>query len=93
MFGPGLWFLGSLLSLAFWVLVIVVIAHLVRSRPPAPGAPTSSALRVLEERYARGEIGREEFLERRTVLTGHHVPGSPPPPPPAPTNAANTQQL
>jgi Short C-terminal domain len=27
-------------------------------------------VRLLEERYARGEISREEFLERRTVLGG-----------------------
>jgi putative membrane protein len=89
LWGPGWWFLGSLISLAFWVLVVVAIVHLVRSRPPAPGAPMSSALRILEDRYARGEIGREEFLERRAVLMG----GVPPPPPPAPPTGEPTQPL
>jgi len=28
----------------------------------------SRSIRLLEERYARGEIGRDEFLERRAVL-------------------------
>ncbi len=29
----------------------------------------ANALRILEERYARGEIDRQEFKERRRVLT------------------------
>ena len=45
--------------------------------PQGPGAPTgaSEALRVLEERYARGEIGREEFMQKRADLPGQ--PGGP----------------
>lgn len=45
--------------------------------PPAPGAlptnaaaPRPEALRILEERYARGEIDREEFLARKKDLLG-----------------------
>jgi phage shock protein PspC (stress-responsive transcriptional regulator) len=37
----------------------------------APGARRSSqAVRILEERYARGEISLEEYQERRAVLEG-----------------------
>jgi uncharacterized membrane protein len=43
------------------------------SRPAAPQAGGSpggpEALRILEERYARGELGHEEYLERKGDLT------------------------
>ena len=56
-----------LASAAFWILVIAAIVALVRST--GGGGGSDSALRILEERYARGEVSREEFLERRSVLT------------------------
>ena len=68
--GPGWGFFGGLLALAFWILVIVVVISLARGRSSGRAPATiSSALKLLEERYARGEISREEFLERRRVLT------------------------
>ena len=57
-----------LASAAFWILVIAGIVALVRGT--SGGGGSDSALRILEERYARGEVSREEFLERRAVLTG-----------------------
>lgn len=35
-----------------------------------PGGRSSSALTLLEERYARGEIQREEYLQKKGDLTG-----------------------
>ncbi|MBI4258946.1 MAG: SHOCT domain-containing protein [Actinobacteria bacterium] len=64
--------LGGLVWISFWVILVWLLVALVR-RPgggDAPRAPSSEALGILEERYARGEISREEFLERRSVLTG-----------------------
>lgn len=80
--GPG-WIAG-LVWAAFWIVIIVVAVLLLRHELPQMhhqryGEPP--ALRLLEERYARGEIPREEFLERRAVLL------QPPAPPTAPTPA------
>jgi hypothetical protein len=41
-----------------------------RYRPGRPEETTNQALEVLEQRYARGEIERQEFEERRAVLRG-----------------------
>ncbi len=60
------WILGILQAL-FWIGVLLVgVNALFRRRPP--GRSSGIALRILEERYARGEIPREEYLERRAVL-------------------------
>jgi putative membrane protein len=61
-------FLFGLAWLAFWIAVVVIVVRLLKSGP-ATTRP-SSALRVLEERYARGEIDRDEYFERRRVLLG-----------------------
>jgi putative membrane protein len=58
------------MGLAFWILLVALIVLLVRgTRTPARDS-AGAAVRVLEERYARGEITREDFLERRAVLGG-----------------------
>lgn len=51
----------------FWGVLIVVAVKAVQKQP---SAPSPSALSVLEERYARGEIDRDEFLQRKAVLQG-----------------------
>jgi hypothetical protein len=38
--------------------------------------PSSTALGILDERFARGEIDAEEYVQRRTLL----APGAPPAP-------------
>jgi putative membrane protein len=67
--GPG-WFApwGMIL---FWVLMILVIVLLIRKiraskgigREAGPAA--ESALDILKKRYARGEINKEEYLEKK----------------------------
>ena len=64
MFGMGLWMwlpgllvVGALIALGAWAL----------SRFPHP---PSGQLRILEERFARGEIDGEEFQRSRATLEG-----------------------
>jgi putative membrane protein len=61
---------GILAALAFLALVVLAVAALLRSdgRRRPQRSRGSPALRLLEERYARGELTRQEFLERREVL-------------------------
>lgn len=72
MWGAG-WMSMGLYMGAFWVIVLLAVAALVwaftrggRSGTPQQG--DDRALKMLEERYARGEIGKEEFLEKRRYL-------------------------
>jgi putative membrane protein len=58
------------LGVAFWILLILLIVWLVRGMRTSARAPGGSAVQMLEERFARGEITREEFIERRDVLGG-----------------------
>jgi putative membrane protein len=63
-------FAWGFMGIAFWILLVALIVFLVRgTRTPARDSG-GAAVRVLEERYARGEITREDFLERRAVLGG-----------------------
>jgi putative membrane protein len=78
--GRGWGPVGGFVSLAFVVLLVLLVASLIRNRPGAGPATSSSAIRILEERYARGEISRDEFLERRAALTGSSNALPPPPP-------------
>ena len=66
----GLWGLGMMLFMfVFWALVITAIVlgvrWLVRQGRPEG---SDSALDILRQRYARGEINREEFEAKRKDL-------------------------
>jgi putative membrane protein len=69
---PGL---GLLLVILFGALIVIGIALLIRRPAPPPvAAPPvdqrSQAQRILEERFARGEIDEAEFRARLEVLLG-----------------------
>lgn len=70
----GMGLLMMLLWVLFLALVVAGIVVLVRALAGRSGGSdsggTSSALRILEERYARGEIDLDEFEERRRTLRG-----------------------
>lgn len=98
--GPGWGLIWGLGWAAFWIGIIVIAVLLLRHELPRLehrfGEPP--ALRMLEERYARGEISREEFLERREVLLQPVMPQTPAAPPAAgsaedPSEAGPTQPI
>jgi putative membrane protein len=71
--GYGMGWPGTLLMAAFWIAVIVGIIFLIRwmvvsTRSGHTSGPQDSALEILKRRYARGEIDREEFEEKRRDL-------------------------
>lgn len=74
--GDGGWVhgFGGPFMLVFWVLVIVGILAVVKWLMAGSGSgsqqtPTKTPLQILEERYARGEIDREEFEQKKRDLT------------------------
>ena len=70
------WFMGPLMMIVFLAVAIVVVVLIVRwlsgGDRDAAAAPRTRAgptpLEILEERFARGEIDKDEFEERRRVL-------------------------
>lgn len=66
----GLGWLGMLVMAMFWIGVILLVVWGLSnvfsgSRPRAEIDP----LEILKERYARGDLSREEFVQARDVLT------------------------
>lgn len=75
-FGIGGWILMGLGFVVFWGLVVTLVIVLVRrSRTGSPPLVYASrhqtALDILAERFARGEIDEQEFASRRRALLGH----------------------
>lgn len=67
----GVWGIGMMLMMfLFWILVIVGLVVAIRWLIGKGKTPRSdSALDILRERYARGEINKEEFEARKKDLS------------------------
>lgn len=80
---PGFWhpawgwghmFFGGFMMIVFWGAIVVLVVLLVRwlAHTDASGSTTSrrpTPLEILQERYARGEIEKQEFEERKRDLS------------------------
>jgi putative membrane protein len=65
------WGLGTMLMmLLFWGLVVVGVTFAIRwaARMGRAGATSDRALDILRERYARGEIDKDEFEAKKQDL-------------------------
>jgi len=80
-YGGDVSIFGGILMMVFWVAIIVGIVLLVTwlIRQTAAGnthgggassTPVESALDIIKGRYARGEIDKVEFEEKKKDLTG-----------------------
>ena len=66
------WFAMATMMVVFWGAIIAVVVLLVRGRGSdqgvRPAPPRPSAMEILDERFAKGEIDREEYEDRRAAL-------------------------
>ena len=63
----GFMFIGMLIPLAFIGLLIVGTYLLLKPRVESAGS--EDALRILDERYAKGEITSEQYSEMKKILS------------------------
>ena len=70
------WFFGPIMMIVFFAVAIAIVVLLVRwltggaQNKVPPSSLGKSPIDILKERFARGEIDKEEFEERRQVLDG-----------------------
>ncbi|HEX6958093.1 MAG TPA: SHOCT domain-containing protein [Ferrovibrio sp.] len=62
--------IAALLLLALVILGIVVLIRSLSGREASRRPPLSAGLSLLEERYARGEIQRDEYLQKKRDILG-----------------------
>lgn len=77
-FGGGAMFLGGLIVLALLVVGVILIVRLLKPRHAGTNSTyqgvdntlqnVDSAMRILNERYAKGEISDEEYATKKTEL-------------------------
>lgn len=70
------------MGIFFWLLILVLAVAVVMAftrrswrisdQPPKTG-PHSTGIQVLEERYARGEIPRDEYLQKKRDILGSGI--------------------
>lgn len=69
MMGFGGWGMGFfwlvILALIVWAIVAFTRSNRSRNEPRLDAPRRSSGLDILEERYARGELDREEYLQKK----------------------------
>ena len=77
MWGDGWygWFLGPVMMILFFAISVAVVILIIRWIGGAHGGSTAPstttrkhAIEILKDRFARGEIEKEEFEEKRQIL-------------------------
>ncbi len=69
MMGTGWGYLGLIFMVLFWAAVILLIVWLYKQiKEPEAVSASKSALDILKERYAKGEITKDEFQDMKKEL-------------------------
>ncbi len=80
-FGYGLWWIFPLIMIGIMFLCFFMMRGRISSMMCRPGFRGSancdadasdSPLDILNKRYARGEVNKEEYEEKKRVVTGHN---------------------
>jgi hypothetical protein len=86
--GDHLWWLHGLFTLLIVAAIVAGVVLIARQwrrpgvTPPATGwSPQSPGIHELDVRYARGEIERADYLQRRADILGAAGLAAPPAPP------------
>ncbi|MDH4179550.1 MAG: SHOCT domain-containing protein [Armatimonadota bacterium] len=69
--GWGVMICGGAIGLLFLIALVVLVIWLITrtsTGKPSTERPSQTPLEILKERYARGEITEEEYLEMRDRL-------------------------
>lgn len=71
--GAG-WLMMMIFMIIFWILVVIALVYFIRwmigqKRTGFAQKPEDTALEILKRRYARGDIGKEEFEEKKRDLS------------------------
>ncbi|OGZ45885.1 MAG: hypothetical protein A3C84_02315 [Candidatus Ryanbacteria bacterium RIFCSPHIGHO2_02_FULL_48_12] len=61
---------GGIFVVLWWILIIAAVVAMVKwlTQQSRGGTTNKSALDMLKERYAKGEINKQEFEERKRDL-------------------------
>lgn len=70
--GYGMGWFGGIIMVAFWIAVVIGVILLIRwlvlSTKGGVSGAEESALEILKKRYARGEIDKKEFEQKKKDL-------------------------